>query len=1011
MNSCFVYSGPLVSVIVPAYNVGKYLHKCIDSILSQTYKNIEIIIVDDGATDNTSKIIKEYESKYPNVRLVKHAKNMGLFKTRITGVEAANGEYIVFVDGDDYISVDWIRGLLKCALKYDLDMVIGEFAFDPYGYPNLDPMRIYDYELEGDAVFEEFLKQADSSFSFHVIWNKLYRKELWNKGLPTLKAFAEGHEHFTMWEDVVFTSLMWKNSRRVKNIHGYYYYYYKGDLSSATNSVNNNKGIIEKYISDASSAVKFIESLINEDNDNQMKYYDAWKANAASIVYYSLRDNKDLYEQRIREAFEFSGKYSSSSCLDYVITNCTVSDGKFELKEKIKSAICANATKIVSFDVFDTLVMRPYLYPTDLFYDLSHKFNEDFSSFTNFYQIRAEAEVDCRKTLEKASEVDAEDITLEDIYDLISNRYCIDKAKILKTMYSEQQMEIDCSEVREFGKGLFELAKDAGKNIVITSDMYLPKETIERILRKNGYEGYDKLYVSSEIKLTKGSGKLYKCLLNDNPGIDYEDIVHIGDNICSDYTMPKTLGINAFYVPNVFDCFTGNAAGYSGNLFKHVFGNNGWYEDIHALYKWAPSLRNLIAVFINKIFDDPYITHNSWSDFNMDPRIIGYSALGPHILAVVNWLIENAVTDNVRKIHFVARDGYVIKETFDFLNNTSVESGYIRVSRKAIILADVNSLEDLYSLNKKINVLSLPPKKIIKYIEPIIKDAVKTEDIKNAFQEEKIAFDEILKNEETYAKCMKILIQRFLDESKLYAYKKKLRDYFSSFIKEGDCIFDIGYNGRVEAALTSLLGYKVGVYYIHTNDDTAMERHSKHELRCRTFYQVKPCITGVVRELMLMERGPSTIGFAEKNGTMEPILEKYEPLYMEELVTKVIQENALDYVRDYEKSFGNRNYKYSFNYIAASTPLEYLLEYSSEYDKRVFKIHRFEDDANGEHDMSVYDFWIRESEWHNLNMNKVNHLGETPEEELTRVYNSATYRIGAAIMCIPKAIRHAIQKL
>ena len=122
----------------------------------------------------------------------------------------------------------------------------------------------------------------------------------------------------------------------------------------------NKKNLVEKYISDASSAVKFIESLINEDNDNQMKYYDAWKANAASIVYYSLRDNKDLYEQRIREAFEFSGKYSSSSCLDYVITNCTVSDGKFELKEKIKSAICANATKIVSFDVFDTLVMRPY---------------------------------------------------------------------------------------------------------------------------------------------------------------------------------------------------------------------------------------------------------------------------------------------------------------------------------------------------------------------------------------------------------------------------------------------------------------------------------------------------------------------------------------------------------------------------------------------------------------------------------------------------------------------------
>lgn len=1008
MQSGFLNNGPLVSVIIPAYNVDKYLRKCIDSILAQTYKNIEIIVVDDCATDNTDKIIKEYEKKFSNVQALHHPQNMGLFRTRISGVEAAKGEYIAFVDGDDYISIDWIRSLVKCAVADDLDMTIGEFAFDPYGYPNLDPMRINDYDLVGEDAFAEFLKQADMSFSFHVVWNKLYKKELWNKSLPPLKQFANEHGHMTMWEDLVFSSLMWKTAKRVKNTHARYYFYYKGNASAATNTVAKNNKTIEKYLSDSLAALNFLESILDEDNSDQKRYFEEWRANISSIVYNALGKKQQDYEHRVRNAFNYFGSFSSSFKLNFSMENVTRLDEKFKRKEAIISAICADTTEVVSFDVFDTLILRPFMYPTDLFFELSRKLNEDFSSLVNFQNMRITAESDYR---EKTDKSEIEDITLDDIYDLIEERYCINKALINKIKDYEQKLEVECSSKRYFGKELYELAREAGKKIVIASDMYLPKKVIERILSKNGYDGYSKLYVSSDIKLTKGTGKLFEHIISDNAISKNESLVHIGDNICSDYETPKALGISAFYIPNVRDCYEGKAAGYTGTLYSSTFGKNGWIEDVYSVYRWSPSLRNLVALFINRIYDDPFENFNSNSDYNVDPRVIGYGALGPHVVSVAKWLVNNASSDKVNTIHFVARDGFVIKEAFDIVNHTDVKSNYIRVSRKAMTLADVNSLEDLYSLSKKIAVLSLAPRKIIKYLEPIVKEGVAGSDIQDALRNEGISFEKELENEETYAKCMKILIDSFLDEAKLRIYKDKLRDYFSGFIKEGDYIFDIGYNGRVESALTHLLGFKIGAYYIHTNDDTAMDRQKKYDLKCRTFYPMKPCITGVIREMMLMERGPSTIGYSDLNGRMEPVFEEYEVKYLEDLITKVLQENAITYVRAYEKTFGSNNPDYYFNYTILSAPLEHFLEFSKEFDKRIFRIHRFENDAGGEHAMSVYDFWMSESEFYGLARNKRNELGETPEEELKRVYSSATYRIGSAIMCIPKAVRHAFQKL
>ncbi|WP_034445833.1 glycosyltransferase [Butyrivibrio sp. AE2032] len=1014
MSDSFVSNGPLVSVIIPAYNIEQYIGECLDSILVQTYRNLEIIVVNDGSTDGTGKIIKKYNSEDERIVPVSHEKNLGLFAARITGVEKASGKYIMFVDGDDTISVDWVRMLLRCAETNDLDMVVGEFADDfelEHGkhskeYINLDPFRINDFDLKGDEVFTAFLEQGCSFAGWQVVWNKLYRRELWEKNLSVLKEFSDEHDHMLMWEDLVFTSAMWKSANHVMNVHGVYYFYRQRITSSINQACNKDK--VDRYVENVASALAFLESLVPSYDEEMQNMYKKLKATASSIVFHLINDDVEDKERIVREYLNFHDEFIPQENIDFIRITRTNMEDIFDCEEKIKKTLSSDDIKAVSFDVFDTLVMRPFVYPPDLFVVLSQKFNQESSSLTNFQYMRIAAEQDCRQKC-----VEGEDITLSDIYELLANRYIISATRLNKLMEYEKQLEIDCSLERKFGKELYGLALDCSKEIIYTSDMYLPKETIRSILEKNGYDGNNRLYVSSEIKLTKHSGNLFKYILAES-SFGKDEMVHIGDNYYADFEVPQRLGINAFQVPNAFECFAGTTLGHEGGLYKNVFGNNGTLiEDVGNQFAWSQSLRNAVGIYINRIFDNPFVRFNRSSDFNLDPRVIGYSVLGPHMLAVAKWIVESACEDRVSTIHFVARDGYLIKRTFDTINHTDIRSNYIRVSRKALLLADVNGPEDLYSLNKKVNTLNITPKDLVKFLNPIVKDGVSRDNISNRLITESIAYGKRLEKEANFARCMKILIEEYLDFSKLETYKEKLREYFLGFVKPGDYIFDIGYNGRVESALTKLLGFPIGVYYIHVNDDTANDRHTMAGCKCRLFYPVKPCITGVVREMLFMERGPSTIGFEEKNGTMEPVFEEYNVDYMPEMILRIIQDNALSYVKEYEAIHGKMGFGYRFNPVALSAPMEYLMEFSKEFDKRIFKLHRFEDDANGKHDMSAYDFWIEECGFYNIDVEKksLNDLGETPEQELARVYDSLTYKIGSVFMFIPKLVRRARKKV
>ncbi|MDX8335927.1 glycosyltransferase family 2 protein [Candidatus Cetobacterium colombiensis] len=158
---------PLVSVIIPVYNVEKYIEDCLLSIIRSSYKNIEILIIDDCSLDKGETIIKKYLQMDSRVKLLQNEKNKGVCYTRNKGLENASGKYVIFIDGDDFISESWIENLVKIIEEKSCSVVIGKSK--NYRDGKIDDYKITDLKTSGYMKFEKMRLSKNG-----VIWNKIY---------------------------------------------------------------------------------------------------------------------------------------------------------------------------------------------------------------------------------------------------------------------------------------------------------------------------------------------------------------------------------------------------------------------------------------------------------------------------------------------------------------------------------------------------------------------------------------------------------------------------------------------------------------------------------------------------------------------------------------------------------------------------------------------------------------------------------------------------------------------
>ena len=168
---------PMISVIIPVYKVEKYIDKCIESLVHQTYDNYEIILVDDGSPDNCGAICDQYSKDYPYISVI-HQGNSGQAAARNNAVKTAHGEYIAFIDSDDYVEPDYLEYLMTLLQNYHADAAIGGFE---YLYEGAEP-KINGAEFRETPVLMDAntaLKRMNYTQGFGAaVWSKLFRKEL-----------------------------------------------------------------------------------------------------------------------------------------------------------------------------------------------------------------------------------------------------------------------------------------------------------------------------------------------------------------------------------------------------------------------------------------------------------------------------------------------------------------------------------------------------------------------------------------------------------------------------------------------------------------------------------------------------------------------------------------------------------------------------------------------------------------------------------------------------------------
>ena len=301
---------PLISIIVPKYNVEKYIRTCIESILAQTYRNIEVIIVNDGSTDQSLAVISDLICSHHNIKVI-NQKNQGLSVARNTGIDAATGKYIAFVDADDKIKPDFVSSLYQIADKTGADIVRGSFR-DFNG--NIPKGWVPDFNVPtnyGTIVLDQFLS---SNISF-VVWSSIYRLDFINSN----------HIRFTpgiLFEDADFTIRAYMLAKLVATSPEPNYAY-RINRPGSILTTKTTKNAQKMSLSEEKIISQFISMLKHEKSDVLCSLI-------LKSIYACMRDWTGII---VRNNLSLDRK---NSCFDTALTLIKEIINSRPLKEKIK---------------------------------------------------------------------------------------------------------------------------------------------------------------------------------------------------------------------------------------------------------------------------------------------------------------------------------------------------------------------------------------------------------------------------------------------------------------------------------------------------------------------------------------------------------------------------------------------------------------------------------------------------------------------------------------------------
>lgn len=518
--------------------------------------------------------------------------------------------------------------------------------------------------------------------------------------------------------------------------------------------------------------------------------------------------------------------------------------------------------KYVSFDVFDTLIVRNVSKPIDIFQYVEMAAIQEFGNkFYGFAEKRVIAERKARTCCNQ------EEVSIEEIYSSFDAGYFLSSEKNW-ALNKELEIELQFCVANDSIYEIYNQCLRQGKTIIITTDIYLPGDFIEKLLRDNGYDGWSYLFVSCEEKLTKRSGNLFKKVVTDI-GIKPTEIVHLGDNKISDVKKPISLGIKGILVVN----------------------------DSHLSYKHNEK------VLLGDHSAEAFAEHTI-SSVPKELRL-GYECMGPLLYGFSSWLLNRLSAYNIKKVFFLSRDGYIMKKAFDILfSDQAVTSEYFFASRRALrvpLLAFAPDYQEFVSSNYW-------PQKVAKsyFLQTLGLEGDndlyirQMEEGEYSVDRENITTDEKLKK--IYCDLLPSISESAKDELNAFL------TYCDQEHMEGNvAIVDIGWHGNMQLNMSRILqksgvniqiyGFYIGVSKVKNHKkEQHMEGYAFDCEKDEDLFEIERNVNSLFEQVFLAPHG-SVQRYCKDNGKAKPVLYALEQT--DEKSTEILenfQQGALQYV-------------------------------------------------------------------------------------------------------------------
>ena len=302
----------LVSVIIPVYNGEKYIRESIASVLAQSWQNLEILVVDDGSTDTTAEILREFERKDRRIRTIHKEKNMQTFHARMTGIENSRGDYIMFLDADDLYSEDYVEALLSAVTGSNAELALcdnyllfkdGSSPKDGIRLPGVKGRRyLRPADMEKDFYTLD-LSGIRIDQSVQVMWSKIYKRDLIERALPWLNKVKQPMTYF---EDLLCSAILLHLSKcSVYTDRGCYYY----RMNPSSSLQQDFMGVVNKMITGQLEMITRVRSFLNETKADPeiINLFENWRDRVWKMtelryaIYYGSRNGNKKRDGRESE--------------------------------------------------------------------------------------------------------------------------------------------------------------------------------------------------------------------------------------------------------------------------------------------------------------------------------------------------------------------------------------------------------------------------------------------------------------------------------------------------------------------------------------------------------------------------------------------------------------------------------------------------------------------------------------------------------------------------------------